>query len=294
MFGRRTTSDVVADAAETAAGYGEQVIEDEKVRDRVLAAIAAALAARERAKRQTGLIGLARRLATDPVLRAQLTEVVEQLQKAQRRADRKRSHKLRNVLLVLAGFGAVTAAVSVPAVRQWAQKLVRRGKDAAGGISGSEAPTATVEEIEVDVPVTEAYNQWTQFEQFPQFMEGVQEVRQLDDTLLHWAATVAGKRAEWDAKIVEQEPDRRITWESTDGRRTRGTVTFEEAGTGRTRIHLSMSYMTEGPLEQAGSAVGLDSRRIRGDLERFKQLIESQGFASGAWRGEIHEGATTS
>jgi uncharacterized membrane protein len=142
--------------------------------------------------------------------------------------------------------------------------------------------------------VTEVYNQWTQFEDFPAFMQGVDEVRQLDDTLLHWAATVAGRKAEWDAKIVEQEPDRRITWESADGKRTRGTVTFEEAGTGRTRIHLTMSYVAEGALERAGSAAGIDARRVRGDLERFKELIESEGFASGAWRGEIHAGAKTS
>jgi uncharacterized membrane protein len=227
------------------------------------------------------------------VFRAQLAEAAVQLQKAQRRANRKRSHKLRNAMLVLAGVGAVTAAVKVPSVRKWAEALLRRGKETAGGISGGRTPAAVVEEIEVEVPVNEAYNQWTQFEQFPQFMDGVEEVRQLDDTLLHWAATVGGKRAEWDAKIVEQEPDRRITWESADGKKTRGTVTLEEAGTGRTRIHLSMSYLAEGPLERVGSAAGLDARRVRGDLERFKQLIESKGFASGAWRGEIHEGAKT-
>jgi uncharacterized membrane protein len=294
VFGRKSRSGVVADAAGTAAQYGGQLIEDEKVRNRTLAAIAAAIAARERAKRQTGVVGLGRRLAADPVFRAQVAEVAVQLQKAQRRADRKRSHKLRNTMLVLAGFGAVTAAMNVESVREWVFGLLQRGKETAGGVAGGRAPAAVVEEIEVDVPVTEAYNQWTQFEQFPQFMEGVEEVRQLDDTLLHWAATVAGKKAEWEAKIVEQEPDRRITWESTDGRRTRGTVTFQEAGSGRTRIELSMSYMAEGPVERAGSAAGLDARRVRGDLERFKELIERQGFASGAWRGEIHAGSKTS
>jgi uncharacterized membrane protein len=283
MFGRKRTGGVVAD-------YGGQLIEDEKVRNRTLAALAAAIAAREQAKRQTGYVGLGRRLAADPVFRAQIAEVAAQLQKAQRRADRNRSHKLRNLMLVLAGFGAVTAAMNIESVRERVHALLRRGKETAGG----RAPAAVVEEIEVDVPVTEAYNQWTQFEDFPAFMEGVDEVRQLDDTLLHWAATVAGRKAEWDAKIVEQEPDRRITWESADGKRTRGTVTFEEAGTGRTRIHLTMSYVAEGALERAGSAAGIDARRVRGDLERFKELIESQGFASGAWRGEIHAGAKTS
>jgi uncharacterized membrane protein len=142
--------------------------------------------------------------------------------------------------------------------------------------------------------VSTAYNQWTQFEEFPTFMDGVEQVRQLDDTLLHWAVNVAGKRAEWDAKILEQEPDRRISWESVDGKQTRGTVTFEEAGPSRSRIRLTMRYSAEGLAEVAGSALGLDRRRVRGDLERFQQLIESRGSESGAWRGQIEDGAETS
>ena len=90
-------------------------------------------------------------------------------------------------------------------------------------------------------------------------------------------AKVAGKRAEWEAKILHQDPDRRIGWQSTDGKQTTGTVTFEPIGDERTRIRLAMTYTPEGPLERAGSAVGLDNRRIRGDLERFKEVIEGRG-----------------
>jgi len=291
MFGRNSRKRAVADAAGTAVEYGGQLVADEKMRKRTIAAIAVALAARERARKQRGLVALGARLAGDPVLRSQLAEVAMQLKSVQRRAEKKRSHTIRNAMLVTAGFGAVTAAMTRPGVRKRVLDVVR-GR--AGSVGGGTTPTAVIEQIEVAAPVTEVYNQWTQFEQFPQFMEGVDEVRQLDDTLLHWAATVAGKRAEWNAKITEQQPDDRITWESQDGKRTRGTVTFREAGTGRTRIELSMSYMAEGALERAGSAVGLDARRVRGDLERFKQLIESRGFAEDGWRGEIHQGTKTS
>ena len=135
-----------------------------------------------------------------------------------------------------------------------------------------------------------AYNQWTQFEEFPRFMEGVDEVKQLDDTLLHWAATIAGRHAEWDAKIIEQDPDRRITWESVDGKRTRGTVTFAAAGPERSRVRLHMSYRPDGTAEKVGSAIGLDSRRINADLARFRELIEGREVATGAWRGEIQGG----
>jgi uncharacterized membrane protein len=123
-------------------------------------------------------------------------------------------------------------------------------------------------------------------------MEGVDHVQQLDDTRLHWVATVAGRTVEWDAKILEQHPDREISWISEDGKKTRGTVTFEERGPSQTLIRLSMSYQAEGPVEAAGSAVGLDERRVRGDLERFKELIESRGAETGAWRGEISAGET--
>ena len=150
---------------------------------------------------------------------------------------------------------------------------------------------ATVEEsTEVNAPLTTVYNQWTQFEDFPLFMEGVDHVQQLDDTRLRWAATVAGRKAEWNAKILEQHPDRQISWISEDGKKTRGTVAFEPRGDAKTIVRLSMSYQAEGPAETLGSAAGLDSRRIRGDLERFKELIESRGEESGAWRGEIEAG----
>ena len=147
--------------------------------------------------------------------------------------------------------------------------------------------------VDVNVPIHVAYSQLARYTEFPRFMEGVQEVKQLDDTLLHWAATVAGKKAEWDAKIVEQEPDRRVAWESVDGKQTRGTVTFEEAGPSRTRVRLNMSYVPDGVAEKVGSVAGLDDRRVRGDLERFRELIESQQVETGAWRGEIRDGEKT-
>ena len=147
--------------------------------------------------------------------------------------------------------------------------------------------------IDVDVPLSTAYNQWTQFEEFPQFMQGVEEVRQLDDTRLHWVASVGGRRAEWDAKILEQHPDRQISWISEDGKKNRGTVTFESLGEKRTLVRLSFGYQAEGFVEAVGSAAGFDRRRIEGDLARFKELIEGRGTATGAWREDISVGTTT-
>ena len=143
--------------------------------------------------------------------------------------------------------------------------------------------------IDVNVPVRTAYNQWTQFEEFPQFMEGVQEVTQRDDTHLHWRANIAGKDEEWDAVITEQEPDMRVAWSSTTGAHNAGVVTFHRLDESKTRVTLQLDYEPEGVVENVGDALGFVSRRVEGDLERFKQFIESRGQATGAWRGEVQQ-----
>ena len=196
---------------------------------------------------------------------------------------------MRTATLILGGVTVAVAAV--PDLRDpmisRARRLYRRAWDS------SDAPTTAtiVEDIEVGAPVSVVYNQWTQFEEFPTFMEGIDEVKQLDDTLIHWAASVAGKKAEWDAKIIQQEPDKRITWESIDGMNTCGTVSFEQAGSPeRTLIRLRMTYTPGGAADVVGSAIGLDEYRVRGDLERFRELIEERQSETGAWRGTIEDG----
>ena len=281
------------DATGELTSYGGDVLEDKKARRRLVAAATAGLAARQRAKRQTGVSGLLRRLAEDPVLRANAMTMLVSLQEARQRVERRRSHKVRNILLLLGGAGAATAVVAVPAVRARVLGLLGT-KNRLGSIVAGSSPTTITEEIEVDAPLRTVYNQWTQFEEFPEFMDGVETVEQLDETRLRWVAKVAGKRAEWEAKILHQDPDERIGWQSTDGKLTTGTVSFEPIGDERTQIRLAMTYTAEGPLERAGSAVGLDNRRVRGDLERFKELIEGRGTESGAWRGEIKAGRKTS
>ncbi|MDQ6746735.1 MAG: SRPBCC family protein [Candidatus Dormibacteraeota bacterium] len=141
--------------------------------------------------------------------------------------------------------------------------------------------------IEVDVPVHTAYNQWTQFETFPEFMEGIKSVKQLDDSKLHWTAEIAGKTKEWDAAITSQEPDQRVAWRNVDGADNAGDVRFESVSEGRTRVKLHMVYDPEGVVENVGDALGVVSRRVEGDLERFKKFIEARGQEPGAFRGEI-------
>jgi hypothetical protein len=151
--------------------------------------------------------------------------------------------------------------------------------------------TKVEQSIEVDVPVSTAYGQWTQFEDFPHFMGGVKQVRQLDDRRLHWVAEIAGVRREWEAAVLEQVPDQKVAWAATSGATNAGAVRFEPAGTGSTIVYLTLEYEPEGLVEQAGDKLGIVQRQVKSDLERFKKLIEDQGYASGAWRGSINEGA---
>ena len=147
--------------------------------------------------------------------------------------------------------------------------------------------STTEQSIDVNVPVTTAYNQWTQFETFPQFMEGVEQVTQLTDTTLHWVTEIAGTKREFDAEITEQTPDQRIAWTSIDGPKHAGVVTFHRLDEDTTRVMLQMDFDPEGLKEQIGDKLGFVKTRASGDLKRFKEFIESRGTETGAWRGEV-------
>ena len=146
-----------------------------------------------------------------------------------------------------------------------------------------------IETVDVNVPVRTAYDQWTQFETFPKFMEGVERVEQLDDTTLRWTAEIAGQKRTWKARITEQTPDQRIAWTSTEGAKNAGVVTFHRLDDNTTRVTLQLDVDPEGPVENIGDALGFVQRRAKGDMERFKEFIESHGSETGAWRGTVKQ-----
>jgi uncharacterized protein YndB with AHSA1/START domain len=151
---------------------------------------------------------------------------------------------------------------------------------------------STTHSIDVTAPLKAVYNQWTQFEDFPRFMEGVVEIRQQGPRTLFWRANVGGKDKHWEAEILEQVPDTRIVWESTDGTQNRGLIAFEALDSERTRITLTMEYEPEGFIERAGDALGIPSGQVEGDLKRFRDFIEKRKMETGSWRGEIANGET--
>jgi len=150
---------------------------------------------------------------------------------------------------------------------------------------------AVMEAIEVEAPLSTVYNQWTQFESFPEFMGGVDEVRQLDATHLHWVVDVHGQRREFDAEITEQHPDERVAWKSTDGKTHAGVITFHRLDENKTRVTAQIDWQPEGLVEKAGAAVGVDDRQVQADLARFKEFIERRGTETGSWRGDVEAGS---
>ena len=175
-------------------------------------------------------------------------------------------------------------------------KLVTITALAAGGMmfkkhlqkNNGRGKMSTIEEsVEVNVPVSTAYNQWTQFTEFPKFMKGVREVRQMDPTHLRWRAIVGGKEEEWDSEITEQIPDNRIAWHSTTGPRNAGVVTFHKISDSTSRIMLQMDYAPRNVVEGIGDVLGILKLEMRNNLKGFKEFLEERGKETGAWRGAV-------
>jgi uncharacterized membrane protein len=147
------------------------------------------------------------------------------------------------------------------------------------------------ESVDVDVPVSVAYNQWTQFESFPRFMSGVESIIQVDETHNHWVTHIAGVDREFDTEMTEQHPDERIAWRSVGGdAKQAGVVTFHRLSDTTTRVMIQIDWQPSGLAEKVGSAVNVDERQVKRDAERFKEFIESKGQETGSWRGHVQAG----
>jgi uncharacterized membrane protein len=147
--------------------------------------------------------------------------------------------------------------------------------------------TTIEQSVEVSVPVSTAYNQWTQFESFPEFMEGVDRIEQTGDTMTHWVTSIGGVTREFDAKITEQHPDERVAWRTVDEPHQAGVVTFHRLSEDTTKVMVQMDFEPDGLAEQAADKLGIVKYRVKGDLDRFKKFIESRGTESGGWRGDV-------
>jgi len=146
--------------------------------------------------------------------------------------------------------------------------------------------TKVEKSIEVNLPVSTVYNQWTQFAEFPHFMNGITSITQLGGDRMLWVAEIGGIRRQWEAKVLEQVPDRKVAWAATEGATNAGSVSFTDLGD-RTRVELYLEYEPEGLVEKVGDKLNVVENQAEGDLDRFKAFIESEGYATGAWRGTV-------
>ena len=148
--------------------------------------------------------------------------------------------------------------------------------------------TQIIETIDVHVPVSVVYDQWTQFESFPDFLDEVESVTQVTDTETRWKVNIGGVDREFDARITEQHPDERVAWTSTGGDTDHaGAVTFHRLSDDTTRVTVQVAWEPEGVVETLGSFLGAGSHAVRKDLRNFKEFIERRGRETGAWRGEV-------
>ncbi|XRQ14944.1 SRPBCC family protein [Actinomadura welshii] len=145
--------------------------------------------------------------------------------------------------------------------------------------------STVTESVNVTVPIRAAYDRWTRFETFPEFMDGVEEVRRVDETTLRWRTRIAGVTREFDARITEQRPDERVAWKSLEGPTHAGVVTFHRLDETTTRVTVRIEIDPEGFAERAGDRFGALGHRVKGDLRRFKTFIEARGLQTGGVGG---------
>ncbi len=151
--------------------------------------------------------------------------------------------------------------------------------------------TSVTESVDVEVPISVVYNQWTQFESFPEFMNGVERIIQTDDRHSHWVTKIGGADREFDTEITEQHPEERVAWKSTDGTTHAGVITFHRLSEQSTRVTAQIDWQPEGLVEKAGAVLGVDDHQVKADLKRFKKFIESRGQETGGWRGDVPAGS---
>ena len=135
--------------------------------------------------------------------------------------------------------------------------------------------------IRVAAPVDQVYRFWRNVENFPKFMQHVKEVRRLDPDgkTSHWVIEgPLGARAEFNARLTQDEPNRSIGWNSVDGNMgSTGNVTFTDMQE-NTLVHVVMQWYDPpgGAGGEAASKLLQDPKEmLQDDLHRFKEAVES-------------------
>lgn len=139
--------------------------------------------------------------------------------------------------------------------------------------------------IEVGAPLHTVYEQIAAFENYPRFMTGVEQVTPIGADRARWVMDVDGRRHEFDARITERSPDRRLAWSTTGGPRLAGTITLRPMGELRTQLVAQLEADPAVLMPGDRQARETLERRLERDLATFKGLVES-GVLGTARTGE--------
>jgi uncharacterized membrane protein len=197
-----------------------------------------------------------------------------------------------------AAGGAVDQVGDAPGTAKTAMKKMLPGGSGKGGSNGQKGTPGVgkgrrmpvQQAVDIGVPLSVAYNQWTQFEEWPQFMHRLDQATQEDDCTVSFRTKVWGMSKEFVGQVVEQRPDERIQWSVKEGVAHTGVVTFHELAPRLTRVQVSLDVEPGSWIEKAARGMRHVKRAVRADLARFKAFIEMQEVETGAWRGTIHDG----
>jgi len=191
--------------------------------------------------------------------------------------------------LVLAGFGAWLlrrgASGHCEAYDMLGVNSSHTASDTRRALGG-DAGAHVDESVTINRPLPELYKFWRNLENLPRVMTHLASVEQLTETISRWRAKApGGTHVEWTAEIINEVPNQVIGWRSIESSDvvSAGSVNFDEAGAGRTRVRVRLQYSPPGGKAGAAlaSLVGRDAAtEIRNDLNRFKQLIESGEIAT--------------
>jgi uncharacterized membrane protein len=161
----------------------------------------------------------------------------------------------------------------------------RGGGDTRAALGGS-AGVIIEETITIARPQEELFRFWRNLENLPRVMRHLESVERVTDTISRWRAKgPAGLSVEWNAEIHNEVPNKLIGWRSLDGSDvvSAGSVNFEPAGSGSTRVRVRLQYSPPGGKvgHALASLMGRDAgTEIRDDLQRFKQQVESSDHRS--------------
>jgi uncharacterized membrane protein len=180
------------------------------------------------------------------------------------------------------------------AMKEKVKNLFGKGNGKGGGGKKLKV-TNIVESIDVGVPISLAYNQWTEFTDFPKFMKKVEDVEQAEDEKLNWKAQVLWSHRTWESTIQEQVPEDRIVWRSKGAKGyVDGAVTFHELAPNLTRILVVLEDHPQGFFEYTGNLWRAQGRRARLQLKHFRRHVMTEAVLHPdeieGWRGVIHDG----